>query len=155
MEWEWINYVGGHLLTMSLKLDYIIEFLPPLKQNSIPCFPPLSFKTPLLSMHTFIRNVDDLLVIFTYKWYFYGKNSHLFFAGLFGKICKWSYHKSWRFKLLFAQGALNYSILNKRWINLSLCDKCKVDIKPLEPPLKYWLIQIICFHMVSYIQSKE
>ena len=75
--------------------------------------------------------------------------------GCLENICKWSYNKSWRFKLLFVQGALNYSILNKRWINLSLCDKCKANIKPLESPLKYWLIQIICFHMVSYIQSKE
>ena len=49
------------------------------------------------------------------------------------KSCKLSYHKSWRFELLFAQGALNYSVLKKGCIDLSLCDKCKIDIKPRSP----------------------
>ena len=49
------------------------------------------------------------------------------------KTCKLSYHKSWRFELLFAQGALNYSVLKKGCIDLSLCDKCKIDIKPRSP----------------------
>ena len=80
-------------------------------------FPTFLFQDILISMHTFIWNVNGVLVIIvTHTWSFYGKESHLF---------------------IFAQSALNYSILNKGWrINLSLCDKFIIDFKPLESSLQ-------------------
>ena len=104
---------------------------PLLEENNTPTDPP-----PHLSMHTFIRNVDDLHVILhTYDLFMETTPTYSLQCCL-DKSCKQSYHKSWLFKVLFAQGTVYYSVLNKRWINLSVSDKCKAGIKPLESSLK-------------------
>ena len=76
--------------------------------------PPLTPPTPHLSMHTFIRNVDDLHVILhTYDLFMETTPTYSLQCCL-DKSCKQSYHKSWLFKVLFAQGTVYYSVLNKR-----------------------------------------
>ena len=82
---------------------------PLLEENNTPTDPP-----PHLSMHTFIRNVDDLHVILhTYDLFMETTPTYSLQCCL-DKSCKQSYHKSWLFKVLFAQGTVYYSVLNKR-----------------------------------------
>ena len=105
---------------------------PLLVENNTPTDTP----PPHLSMHTFISNFDDLHVILhTYDLFMETTPTYSLQCCL-DKSCKQSYHKSWLFKVLFAQGTVYYSVLNKRWINLSVSDKCKAGIKPLESSLK-------------------